>query len=341
MRKLTPREKSLALIAVAIVAIGLNAVTFLWALPAMNQTDTYQTVQTIPPFISLQSSFNSSQTPYLARDFSAYYIAAWKLVNAPARVYNSAVSQEDYRILPRPASYKYAPAFLLFVLPLLPLGYQSALVAFNVIQLALLPLMGLLAYRIIRDRNLALGFAVLVIVLIQPLPPTYSPLLFRFQSLQPYSISWSYFYEWVNANAKVLQTFLLLASLYFGKMRRPIASAAFIALGTYDPRFALLAIPLLIYYNLKSLKLFGFASLALVLLLNAFSLYQGIWLQFFGDAFTNGMSTPLYPYAWIPLYGMVSISLVEFGSIGLRRMREKRIHLQEREARVAEVKMEP
>jgi hypothetical protein len=321
---LTPRNKKLLLVGVAIVAIGLNVVTFALALPAMFQTDTYQTVQSIPPFIYLHSGFPPTETPYLARDFSAYYIAAWKLIHAPTRIYSQAVDPGDYTIYPRPALYKYAPSFLLFIVPFLLLGYQTALVEFNLIQLCLLPLMALITYRLMRDRHPLLASGILVIVLLQPLPPTYSPLLFRFAPLQPDAISWSYFYNWINGEAKVLQTFLLLAALYFGKTGKPWPSALFLALGAFDPRFALLALPLLVWYNRAALRAFAAGSLLFLVAANAIGLYQGIFTQFVQEAVTKGATTPLYPYAWIPLYGIAAISLVEFGSLISEKLAERR-----------------
>lgn len=320
MRVLKPQNKRFLLVAVAVVAIGLNLVTFAWSYPAMFQTNTYQTVETIPPFVFLHSSFGSTQTPYLARDFSSYYIAAWKLIHAPSRVYSSAVEPGDYPIYPMPTVYKYTPSFLLFVVPFLLLGYQWALVGFNLLQLCLLPLMGLLTYRLVGDRHPLVASAVLVIVLLQPLPPTYSPLLFRYQSLQPDTISWSYFYNWINGEAKVLQTFLLLAALYFGKTRRPWPSALLFSLGAFDPRFALLALPLMVWYNRAALRAFAAGSLLFLASANAVGLYQGIWSQFVQQALTKGAATPLYPYAWIPLYSIVAISLVESGSLAYGKL---------------------
>ena len=54
-------------------------------------------------------------TPVLARDFSAYYIGAWRLVHNPSQIYSRVFQQGDYQITPRACDFKYPPSFLLIV----------------------------------------------------------------------------------------------------------------------------------------------------------------------------------------------------------------------------------
>jgi hypothetical protein len=91
----------------------------------------------------------------LAKDFSAYYIGAWRMLHNPSQVYTRGiVSDGEYQVYPQPQAYKYMPSFLLLVSPLLSLGYHDAFVVFDAFQFALLPLMALLLYHLLGRRTL-------------------------------------------------------------------------------------------------------------------------------------------------------------------------------------------
>ncbi|HEX7482804.1 MAG TPA: hypothetical protein VF350_05005, partial [Candidatus Bathyarchaeia archaeon] len=111
-------RKIIFLIAVAVL-IALNFYTFVVAYP-----ETY----TPSPGIT---------TPgiNLAKDFSAYYIGAWRLWHNPSQIYHfGALGGSEPVTPPHPEAYKYLPSFLLIVSPLLMLNYQHALLAFDIVQ---------------------------------------------------------------------------------------------------------------------------------------------------------------------------------------------------------------
>ena len=67
-------------------------------------------------------------------------------------------------------TYKYLPSFLLIVSPFLSLNYQQALLAFDIVQFMLLPLMAYLLYKILANKPLAVTFVVMVVALLLPFP---------------------------------------------------------------------------------------------------------------------------------------------------------------------------
>jgi hypothetical protein len=144
----------------------------------------------------------------LAKDFSAYYIGAWRLLHDPSQVYTRGeVNDGEYQVYPQPQAYKYMPSFLLLVSPLLSLSYHDALVVFDSFQFALLPLMALLLYRLLSKKNLATIFVVTVIVFL-PFPlPHWGPFA-------------TYFWQWAEGQAKVFETFLYLLAFYLGNRGR-------------------------------------------------------------------------------------------------------------------------
>ena len=145
----------IVIIAAVAVIILLNLYTFIIAYP-----ETY----TITPGI------NTSGTP-LAKDFSAYYMGAWRLWNNPAHIYNfGALNDGEPTILPYPEEYKYLPSFLLIVSPLLALNYQQALLTFDIIQFMLLPLMAYILYKLLENKHVAVALVVMVIVFAASFP---------------------------------------------------------------------------------------------------------------------------------------------------------------------------
>ena len=67
-------------------------------------------------------------------------------------------------------------------------------------------------------------------------------------------LSVSYYMSWAEGQAKILLSFLLLLSFYLGYRGKPVFSGVIFALGAFDPRFALLALPLFLFYNKSKLK---------------------------------------------------------------------------------------
>jgi hypothetical protein len=67
-----------------------------------------------PEILTLNSGCCSNQV--LAKDFSAYYVGAWRLFHDTSNVYAPGnVSDGFPSIPPRPESFKYLPSFLLTV----------------------------------------------------------------------------------------------------------------------------------------------------------------------------------------------------------------------------------
>ena len=127
----------------------------------------------------------------LAKDFSAYYTAAWRLFHDPSNTYTKGnVSDGGPVILPQPEPYKYLPSFLFLILPLELLGYINALVLFDVIQFLLLVPIAYMLYRLLEKRSLAVIAIVSLVVLFQPLP------------LPNWGLSVSYYWQWAEGQAK-------------------------------------------------------------------------------------------------------------------------------------------
>jgi hypothetical protein len=240
----------------------------------------------------------------LAKDFSAFYVGAWRLLNDQSNVYTAgSVNDGGPLTPPQPEGYKYLPSFLLMVVPLLALGYQQALTAFDAFQFLLLPLIALLVYRLVGEKGLAVTAVVAVIALLQPSP------------LPHWSLSASYYWQWAEGQPKVLETFLILASFYLGKTKRPLLSGVVLALSVFDVRFALLALPLFVMYNRASLRAAGLAFVAVSLITNAALLLPGVGSGFVTMVFSTGLSTPVYYYVLIPLLTILSITVVNVSGI--------------------------
>jgi len=265
------------------VLIILNLCTFIVAYP-----ETY----TPTPGITATGTI-------LAKDFSAYYVAAWRMWNNPSHIYTvGALGDGEPVINPAPETFKYLPSFLLLAFPLLTLSYQQALLVFDVVQFLLLPLMALLIYRMMKQKGLALTFIVIAVALLLPFPTSH------------WGFSPSYYWQWGEGQAKVLETFLLLLSTYLASRGRPVLSGIVLAFGFFDPRFGLLAVPLFVMYNWKALKL-ALPSLVITLILsNSILFYPGTGASFLNMVFLSSLSTPLYYYSLIPFFTFVLLIFV-------------------------------
>ena len=282
-------SKTIFVIAVAVV-IALNLYTFVVAYP-----------QTYTP-----SSGITTSAPILAKDFSAYYMGAWRLWNNPSHIYASgALNDGEPTILPHPETYKYLPSFLLVVSPFLALNYQQALLAFDIVQFLLLPIMAYFIYKILGDKPLAVTFIIIVIALLLPFPTSqlgFSP---------------SYYWQWGEGQAKVFVTFLLLLSFYLGWRGKPVLSGVAYAFGFFDPRFGLLAIPLFVMCNRKKLKPATASAVGAILLSNAMLLYPGMSSSFATMVFSTAVTTPLFYYSLIPLLTLAALITVNFKEEGV------------------------
>jgi len=299
---LNEASRKLTILIVALIVIALNMATFVSAYPQMFQS-----------------------APNKARDFSGYYVAAWRLFFNPTKIYAGVAPPGDYPISPRPSTYRYAPSLLLLASPFLFFNYQTAMILFNLIQLFLLPVMAIMIYRILQGRNLLLVSTVLVLVLLQPLPG----LLDVFQTWRWHQVlavintgslanvkdtfSWSYYYNWIDGNAKVLTTCLLLSCFYFGRILRPYSSGFFLGLAFFDPRFALLSLPLGFVYNRTVIRPFLAGMLGTLLASNFLIFYHSIGLQFVKSIVYH--PTGFYAYSWIPFYAIIGLTLINYRQI--------------------------
>jgi len=240
----------------------------------------------------------------LAKDFSAFYTAAWRLFYDPGQVYTPGyVNDGEFHILPQPESYKYLPSFLLIVSPFLALPYQQALTAFDVFQFLLLPLMAILIYELTKEKGLAIAVIVAAIALLLPYPDPH------------WGISAAYYWQWAEGQSKVLETFLLLLSFYFGKSKRPVLSGIALALSAFDPRFALISLPLFYMYNRSKFSLAFISGAAAFLLGNSMLLIPGTGAGFLAMLFSTGLTTGLYYYALIPLFTVIALTLLNLREI--------------------------
>jgi hypothetical protein len=268
-----------------IVLIAINLLSFIMAYP-----ETY----TPSPGISVGGDI-------LAKDFSAYYVGAWRLWNNPSHIYSfGALGGAEPQTPPRPEAYKYLPNFLLIASPFLALNYQQALLAFDIVQFLLIPAMAFMVYRLLDKMHLAIIFAVLTIVLVLPFPGT------------SYGLSPSYYWQWGEGQAKVFLTALLLLSFYLGNKGKPVLSGIVFAFGFFDPRFGLLAIPLYVMYNRKNLKLAGASAVLSLAASNAMLVYPDMGTGFYNMVFDSGIMTPLYYYALIPFLTLMALIVVNF-----------------------------
>jgi hypothetical protein len=284
------------IISVILIALALNTITFGLAFP-----ETFKPV-----------------SGAWARDFSAYYIGEWRLFHNPTTIYCGAVQPGDYPILPAPQTFKYTPSFLILFAPFLALNYQNALTVFDIIQFALFPLLAFFVYKMVKDKSLVSASLAAVIVLIEPLPTpplnqeALNLLQSRFFSLNPESFSPSYYVGYALANAHILQVTLLVGALYFGFTKKPWISALLFALGTFDPRGALLAVPLLLFYNRKKMPSFICGATLFLAITNLpFFFYHNIGFTFLQSETRGSIISLMYPYDWLPLYAVLALTLLE------------------------------
>jgi hypothetical protein len=294
-------KKQVGVAIIAGVLITLNFLTFLSAYPQMYGYEVNK-----------------------ARDFSAYYIAAWRLVNDPSTVYHGGTVSGQYPIYPKPATFKYPPFFLLFIVPLLAASYQSGIVVFNIIQFSMLPVIALLIYKTMawRKRSIVAMAPVMVLALLAPFAaPNVLFQDYRVRLVQNFlatgsvlrlldGFSNAYYWQWVEGNARVLEMLLFFLSLYLATKRSPISGVAF-GLSALDPRMALLSLPIVLLFNRASSNLSRFFNGLIVVLMVNFplALYSNIGQQFVVEALRSG-PFDLYAYEWIPIYSIVAFTVL-------------------------------
>ena len=265
----------------------LNFLTFLSAYPQISNID---------------SGCCSNQP--LAKDFSGVYIGAWRLLHDPTQVYTHGyVADGEDHIYPQPEQYKYLPSFLLLASPFLLVKYQESIVLYDIVQFSLLPVIGILVYNLTKEKGWAITIIAEVFALLMPV-------------LAPgWGFSVAYFWQWKEGQSKVLETLLLTLSFYLGKRGNAAWSGLVLGIGFFDPRFAIVAIPLFLMYNQTKIDLALRFLLGTVILSNLPLLYPGLGSSFLKMVFSTGVTTALYPYALIPLVEVVFLSFMNYYEI--------------------------
>jgi Glycosyltransferase family 87 len=258
----------------------------------------------LPETTRVDSGCCAAGSSPLAKDFSAYYVAAWRMIHDPASIYTRGpVSDGGPVVLPGPQQYKYLPSFLVMIAPLLALPYQSALLAFDIFQLLLLPVIAFLLYQITRGRGLLVSSLVEVAVLLVPSP------------FPGWGLSAPYYWQWGEGQAKVLVTFLLVLALYLAKSRRPKLAGGVCALASFDPRFLVLAIPLLAAYSRGNWVRVVAAFSPVFAVLNLPIFLPGVASGMAGMLESGGALTLPFPYSWIPIVAIVSLTLTDWSVV--------------------------
>jgi hypothetical protein len=274
------KSKKLLFALAVIIIIGLNFYTFSVAYPTMNHP----------------LNLGGADLP---RDFSVYYIATWRMFHNPSQIFTTGqIADGEPTIYPSLTPYKYLPSFLVLISPLINLSYYPAFWVFDAFQFALLPLMAFFLYKLLEKKNPAVVFLILVLVLLLPYP------------MPGRGLSVSYFMSWAEGQAKIFLSFLLLVSFYFGYKGRAALSGVAFALGAFDPRFAILALPLFLFYNEGKLRAALIPMVIALVATNFIVFYPGAAQGFVDMVFGSGSATPLYTPAWIPLIMLVSLILV-------------------------------
>jgi hypothetical protein len=133
--------------------------------------------------------------------------------------------------------------------------------------------------------------------------------------LPNWGFSVTYYWQWAEGQAKVFETFLLLLSFYLGSIRKPRLSGVALALSAFDPRFAIVALPLFVTYNKDRILASVTALIGALVVSNIMLLYPSLGEEFLSMSSGSGMTTPLYAYALIPLLTVISISVVNWKEI--------------------------
>jgi glycosyl transferase family 87 len=282
-----------ALLVLVSILLVLNLFTFL---PAFSQ-------------ISSIDSGCCSNHP-LAKDFSGVYIGAWRLFHDPTEVYTHGnVSDGEPPIYPQPEQYKYLPSYLLLVSPILLLPYAQSMVLYDTLQFLLLPLIGVLVSSLTKEKGWAVTIIAETLVLLLP------------AAAPGWGFSVGYFWQWKEAQSKVIETLLLTSSFYLGMRRRPVWSGVMLGIAFFDPRFAIAATPLFLAYNTTRTSSAFKSLLATVVVSNLALLYPGLGIGFLRMVFSTGVGTALYPYAIIPLAEVVFLSCINYYEIGTELVR--------------------
>jgi len=274
---------------VVAILLALALLTFIVALPETTRAD---------------SGCCAPGSGALAKDFSAYYVPAWRLLHDPTNVYTKgSVPDGSPQVLPQPQEFKYLPSFLVMAAPLLLLPYQTALLAFDLFQLLLLPFIAFLLYQIMKGRGVVAISVVESAVLLAPSP------------FPGWGLSAAYYWQWGEGQAKVLITFLLILALYMAKYGHPKLAGVVCALASFDPRFLVLAVPLLASYSKGKWTQVAAPFAATFGVLNLPLLSPGVAAGMVRMLESGGAETLPFPYSWIPILAAVSLTVADWGVV--------------------------
>jgi hypothetical protein len=252
--------------------------------------------------LAYPETFKPMSTIY-ARDFSAYYIGEWRLFHNPTAIYIGGNQPGDYYIPPNVQTFKYTPSFLIFFAPFLSLSYQNALNVFDILQFISIFALAFFVYKIVKDKKLVGAALVAFIILV---------------AFQP-----GYYWGYAQANAHIIQTTLIVGAIYFGFSKKPWLSALLFAISAFDPRGALLAFPLLLWYNRQKMAKFGLSIVAFLAALNLpFFFYSNIGLDFLRIEVNGNIVSQIYSYDLVPIIAVAALTTLEVAAIV-----EKRINL--------------
>jgi len=273
-------KKVIALVLLAGLPIGINGYVFVQSLQPGNEW------------------LYSGPGVAWASDFSAFYDAAWALIHNPSSVYGT----HNYPVNDS-QDFRYPPWFLFFVLPFVFLPFPTAQASFELLQFLLLPLIALLVIKIIDPRNRLEFFLLAVVLLLTLLEPfvgtTFSFTMGAFQA------------QYSQGQSKVLELFLIMASLYLAK-KGSWAAPVLLLLSAFDPRFSLMALPLFLYFFVKSksyVNLVYGVVLSIVILL-PFPFYYHLAGQFLHE--TQYKLLTFYAYEWVLFYPILALTLAVF-----------------------------
>jgi hypothetical protein len=112
--------------------------------------------------------------------------------------------------------------------------------------------------------------------------------------------------------------------LYLGFAKKPWLSALLFAFSLLDPRAAIVALPLLLWYNRQKMRQFIMATTIFVLATNLpFFLYYDIGSTFLRTVMNTYVISQSYAYDWIPIYGVVALTIVEIITAILKKREPK------------------
>ena len=79
----------------------------------------------------------------------------------------------------------------------------------------------------------------------------------------------------------------------------------------FDPRFALMALPLIVWYNRRSILTFVARTAVFLCATNLpFFLYQGVGFAFLSATVSGSIVSQMYAYDWIPSYSILALTVV-------------------------------